>query len=122
MRELSPLFIRAIAMLQSIPQGRVATYASISELIGAPGCARHISFILNSSSKKYQLPWHRVINSQGKVSAHGNSSRQVALLKSENIVFKDGSINLLNFQWKPPRRTVQRILKDLPKHTPIHLR
>ena len=87
--DLSPLAQRSIALIKKIPKGKVLTYGAVSTLIGAPGCARHISYILSSSSKKYALPWHRVLSSQGKISLSGTSElEQMKKLKQENIEFK----------------------------------
>jgi methylated-DNA-protein-cysteine methyltransferase related protein len=49
------------------------------------------------------IPWQRVINSQGKISTYkiGHGELQRALLESEGIKFDaDGKIDLMRFQWK----------------------
>ncbi|HGY11322.1 MAG TPA: DNA methyltransferase, partial [Desulfobacterales bacterium] len=60
---------------------------------------------LHSMSKKYDLPWHRVVNSKGKISlkpAQGYEL-QKALLESEDIkFFKPDTINLKYYLWNDP--------------------
>jgi len=80
---------RVIALIRSIPKGRVATYGQIARHAGNPGAARQVSYILHSSSRKEKLPWHRVVNSKGGISlkkSHGYE-RQKQLLVDEGIVF-----------------------------------
>ena len=49
------------------------------------------------------VPWHRVINSQGKISLPGAAGiEQRALLEAEGVVFDArGKIDLNRFGWKP---------------------
>jgi methylated-DNA-protein-cysteine methyltransferase-like protein len=52
-------------------------------------------------SDAYELPWHRVINKQGKISLTGQAgAMQKALLEREGIVFKQGKIDLDVYRWK----------------------
>ncbi len=57
-----------ISVIQSIPPGKVMTYGQIAAIAGNPRSARQVARILHSSSRKYSLPWHRIVNSQGKIS------------------------------------------------------
>lgn len=79
------------------------TYGIIAKLAGNPRAARQISWILHSSSDKYDLPWHRVVNSKGKISLKENDggNRQKYLLEKEGIVFKNKyKIELSEHLWK----------------------
>ena len=91
-----------IALLKKIPKGKVATYGQIAALAGSPRAARQVVRILHSSSKKYNLPWHRVINSQGKISLKPNQGYEIqkALLVKEKVKFSlSEQINLNKYQW-----------------------
>lgn len=95
---------RVIDIIKSIPKGKVATYGQIAALASNPRGARMVVRVLHSSSKKENLPWHRVINSKGRISLSPGSGLEVqkALLKKEGIVFKDDdSIDLKGFLWQP---------------------
>jgi methylated-DNA-protein-cysteine methyltransferase related protein len=82
----------------------VATYGQIARLAGLPGHARQVGYALAALTDE-SVPWHRVVNAQGEISARGESHfeiRQRRLLERERIVFDArGKIPLRRFQWKP---------------------
>lgn len=88
--------------VKKIPRGRVATYGQIARLAGIEGHARFVGYALHGVPQNAGIPWHRVINSQGRISLLGPSARrQRRLLESEKIEFSPaGKINLKEFQWK----------------------
>ncbi len=90
--------------INSVPEGRVATYKQIAELSGKPQASRGVSWILHSCATAYKLPWHRIINSQGKISFESgthNYRKQKRLLENEGVVFDSaGQLDLKKFQWK----------------------
>ncbi|MFD2749903.1 MGMT family protein [Virgibacillus siamensis] len=71
------------------------TYGQIAKCAGSPRGARQVSRILHSMSKKHQLPWHRVINAEGKITIRDEEMAQVQKmsLEAEGVVF------LSNFQF-----------------------
>lgn len=90
-----------IHIIQSIPKGSVMTYGQIAALAGQPRSARQVSRILHGMSEKYHLPWHRVINSQGKISLTGEmGNRQRQLLEQEGVQFDKRRISLAKYQFK----------------------
>ncbi|MDP8202689.1 MAG: MGMT family protein [Candidatus Tenebribacter burtonii] len=93
---------RVVEIIKLIPVGKVVTYGQIAQLAGNNKAARQISRILHSSSEKYDLPWHRVINSQGKISLRPGDGfeMQKAILQSEGIQVITGRIDLKKFQWR----------------------
>ncbi len=93
-----------IRIIKNIPKGKVLTYGLIAKLAGNPRAARQVSWILHSSSKKYHLPWHRVISSNGSLSMKSIEHRQYhkKLLELEAITFVDNfKINIQKYLWKP---------------------
>jgi methylated-DNA-protein-cysteine methyltransferase-like protein len=84
-----------------IPVGKVATYGQIAQLAGNNKAARQISRILHSSSEKYDLPWHRVINSQGRISMRPGDGfeMQKAMLESEGVQVIADRIDLIKYKW-----------------------
>jgi methylated-DNA-protein-cysteine methyltransferase-like protein len=100
----SPFHQRVKQVIKRIPKGKVATYGQIAMLAGDPRGARQVSWVLNSSSEKDKLPWHRVINRQGRISLPENMGYELqrALLSDEGIEFglRD-TIDLERFQWRP---------------------
>jgi len=62
-----------------------------------------VSWLLHSSTKKYDLPWHRVINSRGIIALKSIEDKeyQKNLLELEGIIVSDGfKINLKDYLWK----------------------
>ena len=88
--------------VRQIPRGRVATYGEVAEQAGVPGQARLVGYALHNLPSKSGVPWHRVINSQGKISLpRRNSSyqRQKSLLRREGVVFAEERVDLDRFGW-----------------------
>jgi len=88
--------------LASIPYGKVCTYGAIAKLSGNHGKARYIGHILKNLPKDSSIPWHRVINSQGKISFPENSKRhqqQTEHLEAEGISVINGKISLKQHLW-----------------------
>lgn len=91
-------------IIRSIPKGKVATYGQIAAFAGSPRAARQVVRILHACTIKDNLPWHRVINSQGKISlkpGHGYESQKKLLQKEGVKFFLDGSIDMKKYQWRP---------------------
>lgn len=95
---------RTIKIIGRIPEGKVTTYGQIAAAAGNHCGARQVARILHSSSDKYQLPWHRVVNVDGKISPRSSMSHveQRRNLESEGVRF-DGTqrINFEKFLWIP---------------------
>lgn len=91
---------RAVA---SIPPGKVATYGQIARLAGVGGQARMVGYALHAAPDGLELPWHRVINGQGRISlsdSQGLHELQRALLESEGVVFDADRVDLARFGWR----------------------
>lgn len=94
---------RVLALVARIPPGRVMTYGQLALLAGQPGAARQAGFVLNSLVGGTELPWHRVINAQGRVSTHkvGFGDMQERLLEAEGLTWQGGRCDLNAAQWWP---------------------
>ncbi|OGC94743.1 MAG: DNA methyltransferase [candidate division Zixibacteria bacterium RBG_16_53_22] len=104
MTELESFTTKAKRLIKRVPKGKVATYGQIAALAGSPLGARQVVRILHSSSRKENLPWHRIINSSGRISLPpgGGYEEQKALLLGEGVLFdKADCIDLARFQWQP---------------------
>jgi methylated-DNA-protein-cysteine methyltransferase-like protein len=77
--------------VRGIPKGRVSTYGRVAASAGLTGHARQIGYALAALDDDSDVPWHRVVNARGEVSARsGDRSAQVlqrALLEAEGIRF-----------------------------------
>lgn len=98
-------------IVRQIPSGKVATYGQIARKIPTPE---------GMDAKAYQafgprwvggamaacpedVPWQRVINSKGEISARPGAEEQRVLLEEEGVTFDDrGRVDLNLFGWKEP--------------------
>lgn len=88
--------------LLTIPHGRVIAYGKLAALAGLTNGARQVARALCELPEGTHLPWHRVINAQGKISLPENSPsyrEQVQRLQEEGIEITRGKINLKNYGW-----------------------
>lgn len=100
---MQPFTDQVIQIIKDIPSGQVMTYGQIAAWAGSPRAARQVVRILHSMSRKYNLPWHRVINAQGKVSIQDEESfmLQIMFLQSEGVeVSEVGYVDLTQYQVK----------------------
>ena len=96
---------RVYAAVALIPTGRLATYGQIAELIGAYGCARQVGWALRRLPLPSAVPWHRVVNAQGRISLspsrEGSDWIQRELLLAEGIpVDAEGRLPLRDYRWE----------------------
>ena len=92
------------AWLAEIPLGKVVTYGQLASLIGRPNGARWVGQRLGQLPPGSKLPWHRVLNVQGRSSLpldKGGSNRQLLLLQREGVSVVDGRVSLVRYQWDP---------------------
>ncbi len=98
-----PLQERIYLVVRQIPAGKVSTYGDIAAIVGE--CtARMVGYAMASATG--DVPWHRVINAQGKISPRGDGGGeqiQRARLEEEGIGFSsDGKVNLRLVRWLGP--------------------
>ena len=73
-------------MLAQIPKGKVCSYGELARLAGV-GHARQACYYLRKLPSDTRLPWHRIVNAQGKISNFGNASKQKKRLLKEGVEF-----------------------------------
>lgn len=88
--------------VRRVPEGKVATYGQIAGLAGK--CtARQVGYAMAALRDDSGVPWHRIINSQGKISLRTGSEGhllQRILLEAEGVVFSgDDEIDLAQYRW-----------------------
>ncbi|NIS83125.1 MAG: cysteine methyltransferase [Anaerolineales bacterium] len=108
-----PAFNRGVyEIVRAIPSGRVMTYGGIAALIPPPRGIDYTAYArVRARWAGYALatcpddvPWHRVINAQGRVSSRPGFGPQLQrkLLEDEGVVFDDKDrIDLRKFSWEP---------------------
>ena len=96
------IYNQVYEVVMQIPYGTVASYGQVSML--APGSTpRLVGYAMASAPVGIELPWHRVINSKGRVSPRVSGSgagEQRRLLESEGVIFDEkGYIDFELFGW-----------------------
>ena len=91
-----------LKVVAAIPRGRVTTYAQVAWRAGLPGRARLVGRVLADAPAALALPWHRVINAQGRI-ALPKSSRsyleQRSRLREEGIELRKDRVDLRRYGW-----------------------
>jgi methylated-DNA-protein-cysteine methyltransferase related protein len=110
-RKLLERIWKAVA---DIPRGQVASYGGIARRAGLPRRARLVGHALKVAPATLKLPWHRVLNAQGRISLPAGSKAhrmQRRLLEEEGVVFRNGRADMARARgldldallWKPRR-------------------
>jgi len=98
----APLYRRIYDVVRRIPRGRVATYGQVAAYAGR--CTPRQAGYAMAALRDDDVPWHRVINSRGRISFPENSrgaGQQRLLLEEEGVVFgHDGRIDLKKYGWQ----------------------
>ena len=85
-------------IVRQIPYGHVISYGQIARLIGRPTSARAVGAVMRNCPD--DLPWHRVIRSDGSIAGGDYSELRKVLLQEENIPFLDnGNIDISKCFW-----------------------
>ena len=102
---MSGFYEAVYTLVRGIPRGRVMTYGQIATLLGAPRSARAVGYAMRASGRRDDVPWQRVINGRGRISAKTEVERPVVqklLLEAEGVVFDaDETVDLARFRWEP---------------------
>ena len=90
-----PLTQNIIEQILSIPKGKVSSYRDIAKRAGLFNGARQVVRVLHSMTEKHNLPWYRVIRSDGKIALEGDGrDLQIAMLRAEGVkVSSSGRVN-----------------------------
>jgi len=92
--------------VRSVPAGYYTTYGDVALAAGSPRAARQVGYAMAASGGK-DVPWHRVINSQRRISIRGDDERaiiQQELLAAEGVLLDDSGRAPVELRWvfEPP--------------------
>lgn len=91
-------------IVNKIPAGRVMTYGQIADILGEGYTARTIGYVMHAADTT-NVPWQRVINSQGACSTGRMTipiNLQQKMLEDEGVVFNEkGKCDLSKYRWFP---------------------
>jgi methylated-DNA-protein-cysteine methyltransferase-like protein len=95
---MSVLYGRIYDLIRRIPKGKVATYGDVGAWAGCGArTVGHALAALRTERVEPPVPWHRLINAQGKCSL---GEEQQRLLEAEGVQFNpEGRTDLTRFGW-----------------------
>jgi methylated-DNA-protein-cysteine methyltransferase-like protein len=91
-------------IVREIPSGKVMTYGQIAEMLGEGYTPRTVGYVMHAADTE-NVPWQRVINSQGacstgKITAPINLQQK--MLEDEGVEFNEkGRCDLNVYRWFP---------------------
>lgn len=90
--------------IMAIPAGRVSSYGEVARRAGLPGGARRVGRALRILPPGSTVPWHRVLNAQGKSSLPAGShswQTQRDRLEAEGVEFSiRDRVSFKRFGWQ----------------------
>jgi methylated-DNA-protein-cysteine methyltransferase-like protein len=101
---VKPFTEQVVQIIKGIPEGNVMTYGQIAALAGSPRGARQVVRILHAMSAKYDLPWHRVVNTKGEIAIQEEEARYMQRFRLENEgveIDRKNIVDLGIFQYVP---------------------
>ncbi len=101
-------FERVWKLVREVPRGKVATYGQIALMLPPPAGVEIDSFRAFGprwvggamAASPADVPWQRVINSQGKISKRPGAEKQRQLLEAEGIVFENDTVDMKKYGWR----------------------
>ncbi len=105
------------ALVRHIPPGKVLNYGRVGYLLGVERGARAVGWALSALRHgDHGVPWHRVINAQGRVSIKSSpegAAEQRARLEAEGIIFDErGYLDMDRYLWQPDPHEIEQIIRQ----------
>ena len=95
-------------LVRQIPRGKVAAYGQIALMLPPPNGVDFESYKAFGprwvggamAACPDDVPWQRVINSQGRISPRPGAEKQRQLLEGEGVVFVKDRVDLKKYGWE----------------------
>ena len=102
---MSDFFKDVIEVVKLIPKGKVTSYGTIANYLGAKKSSRLVGWALNKVSQNSEIPAHRVVNRNGLMTGKNNFPTKNYMkeeLEKEGLNIKEDSIVDFNkYLWDP---------------------
>lgn len=97
-------------LVHQVPHGKIVTYGQIAQMLAPPAGVEPEEYKTFGprwvgeamATCPADVPWQRVINSQGKISERPGAQQQRQLLEQEGILFVKNKVDLKVYQWPGP--------------------
>ena len=83
--------------LANVPEGKAVTYGDLSRLAGHPNGARWAGRVLSKLPADTNLPWHRVVNSNGEITCPKRHQARERL-RNEGVIVHGFRIALKDYR------------------------
>ncbi len=121
----SPSFnAQVYALVRCIPPGKVLSYGRVAEMLGVPHGAREVGWALSALKRTRNeppVPWHRVLNAQGRISIKGSPEaalEQRLRLEAEGVIFDERDmLDMSRYQWNPSPPELAALLERIRAET-----
>jgi methylated-DNA-protein-cysteine methyltransferase-like protein len=89
-------------IVRLIPVGRATNYGAIARAIGFHNLSRKVGKVMSECPANANIPAHRVVNSQGFLSAKNTFNTQQQRLETEGVTVKNNRVqNWKTVFWNP---------------------
>jgi methylated-DNA-protein-cysteine methyltransferase-like protein len=116
---------KVYAVVRRIPKGKVLSYSRVAALLNVPRGARAVGWALRALPHDSDVPWHRVINAEGKISirmAGHNAIEQQTRLEAEGVKFTpEGHVPLTGHggrMWNVTPYEIESLFQEVGDHEP----
>ena len=90
---------QVLSVVGEIPEGKVASYGQIAQLIGREKNARLVGKVLSMAELYGDYPCHRVVSHAGRTAPHFEDQKR--LLLEEGVVFMpNGCVDMETCRWE----------------------
>lgn len=100
--QIGSRYQRIYAVVCLIPEGQVASYGRVASISGV-ATARMVGYAMAALPYGSDVPWHRVINSKGRISPRTGGDGdliQRAMLEEEGVLFdEEGRVDMDRYGW-----------------------
>ena len=90
---------QVLALVERIPPGRVMSYGAIADVLGRGG-PRQVGAVMSRYGGA--VPWHRVVNSAGRV-VPGHEPAALRALRAEGTPLRGQRVDMARAAWYPPQ-------------------
>jgi methylated-DNA-protein-cysteine methyltransferase-like protein len=112
---------RVWELARKIPRGKVASYGQLALMLAPPAGVEASTYRAFGprwvggamAACPGDVPWQRVLNSQGKISQRPGAEKQRKMLEAEGVVFKNERVDLKIYGWSGTTRPKQARQKTL---------
>ena len=94
-------------LVRKVPRGKVATYGQLALMLKPPAGIEDSTYRAFGprwvggamAACPDDVPWQRVMNSQGKISPRPGAEKQRKLLEAEGVAFEKDRVDLKKYGW-----------------------